>query len=275
MINKVLEINRKDFGNDLPRNFQVNYVILSFRKIAKVHNKLIRQCFEKALQQEEERGSINPSKSRLATVLSDYIEEHQDFQFGERRLRDYYNEVLADTQVEIKQPAVLNGLSSFLGYNDYHDFILRLAEDKKDPIPLEPEKKVVETLRIKTFIKHHKVSVAIAVISAVIILFLMASKQQRWMNWNGNNYVETSFDAEKLKSGTLKIYKEDRVSSFILLEPQCDTKFFNVDGSVRVWYSKNKNGSLDFFSDYGLHPITGKTLKPITKYIIDKYICEN
>lgn len=240
-----------------------------------MHNKLIRQSFERALQTEEERGTINPSKSRLATMLSDYIEENENFQFGERRLRDYYNDVLAETQVEIKQPAVLNGLSSFLGYNNYQDFVLRFTADKKDPVSLEPQKKVAETLRIKTFVKHHKISLAIAAISVVIILFLMASKEQRWMNWDGNKYVETSFDAEKLKVGALKIYKEDRVASFTLLEPQCDTQFFNADGSVRVWYSKNKNGRLDFFSDHGLHPITGKTLKPITKYIIDKYICVN
>ena len=243
-------------------------------KTATVHNRLIRQSFEQALQQEEKRGNINPSKSRLATVLSDYIEEHQDFQFGERRLRDYYNEVLADTQVEIKQPAVLNGLASFLGYNDYHDFVLRLTENKKDLLPREPEEEVAETLRIKTFLKKHKMSLAIAIISALVIVFLMISKQQRWMQWDGNNYVEVSFDAEKLKSGALKIYKEDRVANFTLLKPQCDTQFFKADGSVRVWYSKNKNGSLDFFSDHGLHPTTGKTLKPITKYIIDKYICE-
>ena len=240
-----------------------------------MHNRLIKQSFEKALQQEEERGNINPSKSRLASVLSDYIEEHLQFQFGERRLRDYYNEVLADSIVEIKQTAVLNGLSSFLGYNDYQDFVVRLTKDKKVPLPLESEKEVAETLRIKTFIKSHKVSLAIAMISALVILFLMASKEQRWMKWDGNNYIEVSFDAEKLKSGALKIYKEDRVTSFVLIEPKCETQFFNDDGSVRVWYSKNKNGNLDFFSDYGLHPITGKTLKPITKYIIDKYICEN
>lgn len=239
-----------------------------------MHKNLIRQSFKKALDEEEKRGNANPSKSRLATVLSDYIQEHQDFQFGERRLRDYYNETLADTQVEIKQPAVLNGLSSFLGYNDYHDFVVRLTENKKDPASLEPEKKVDKDLRIISFVKNHKLALTIAIISAVLILFLMTSKQQRWMKWDGTNYVETSFDAEKLKSGALKIYKEDRISNFTLLKPQCDSRFFNADGTVRVWYSKNKSGSLDYFTDYGLHPITGKTLKPITKYIIDKYICE-
>lgn len=32
MLIKDLEINWKDFGNHLPKNFQVNYVILSFGK---------------------------------------------------------------------------------------------------------------------------------------------------------------------------------------------------------------------------------------------------
>lgn len=239
-----------------------------------MHNKLIKESFEKALQQEAERGILNPSKSRLATILSDYIEENQDFQFGERRLRDYYNEALAEAQVEIKQPAVLNGLSSFLGYNNYQDFVVRLTENKNDPISLEPENEVGETLRILTFVKKHKISLTITLIAAAVIIFLMVFNQERWMSWDGDNYVETSFDAEKLKSGTLKVYKEDRIANFALLKPECDTQFFNADGNVRVWYSKSKNGKLDFFSGYGLHPISGKTLKPITKYIIDKYICE-
>ena len=32
MLNKELEINWKDFGNDLPKDFQVNFVVLSFGK---------------------------------------------------------------------------------------------------------------------------------------------------------------------------------------------------------------------------------------------------
>jgi hypothetical protein len=40
-----------------------------------------------------------------------------------------------------------------------------------------------------------------------------------------------------------------------------------------IWYSKNKvTKELDYFNQPGLHPVTRKTLKPITKYIIDKYV---
>ena len=31
---------------------------------------------------------------------------------------------------------------------------------------------------------------------------------------------------------------------------------------------------LQYFTALGLHPETGKTLKPITQYMIDKYICD-
>lgn len=239
-----------------------------------MHNTLIIQSFEKALLQEEEIGNSSPSKSRLATILSDYIQEQQGFQFGERRLRDYYNEALLRNPVEIKQPAVLDGLATFLGYDSYVDFVSAFKK-KKDILPTnDPEKKGINGFKIKVFLRNHRTSLAIALVSIIVIVFLMASKQQRWMQWNGSNYIETSFDGDMLRRGELKAYREDRIVSFKLLRPQCDTQFFNPDGSTRIWYSKNKDGSLDFFSDYGLHPITGKTLKPITKYIIEKYICK-
>ena len=46
-----------------------------------------------------------------------------------------------------------------------------------------------------------------------------------------------------------------------------------MDGSERLWYGKNKNKELEYFTAFGKHPETGKTLKPITKYMIAKYIC--
>jgi hypothetical protein len=93
------------------------------------------------------------------------------------------------------------------------------------------------------------------------------------MEWQETRYVETSFDAEKLKTGVLKVYKEERIESFRELFPNCTTRFFNEDGSVQVWYGKDMDGEMDFFSSYGLHPETNKTLRPITQYIIDKYVC--
>lgn len=44
---------------------------------------------------------------------------------------------------------------------------------------------------------------------------------------------------------------------------------------VRVgssYYYKVDRDSLQFFSWYGLHPVNGEDLKPVTNYIMDKYI---
>ena len=48
----------------------------------------------------------------------------------------------------------------------------------------------------------------------------------------------------------------------------------NQDGREQIWYGKNNRGELEFFTSQGLHPETKKTLKKITKYMIDKYVCK-
>ena len=60
-------------------------------------------------------------------------------------------------------------------------------------------------------------------------------------------------------------------------EGQCTTLYYsffrngNYDNPL-VWYGKSPNKrEYEFFNHPGLHPETGKTLKPISKYIIKKY----
>ena len=93
------------------------------------------------------------------------------------------------------------------------------------------------------------------------------------MVWDDTNYIEVVFNANKYSINQLKLYNEDRINNFKKIIPNCDTKFFNDDGSENVWYGKNNNGELEFFTAFGRHPKTGKILKPITNYMIRKYIC--
>jgi len=59
----------------------------------------------------------------------------------------------------------------------------------------------------------------------------------------------------------------------------CDTTNFFKNGDYKkpiVWYGKAVNSKeFDFFNRPGLHPETGKTLKPISKYIIEKHILKD
>ena len=52
----------------------------------------------------------------------------------------------------------------------------------------------------------------------------------------------------------------------------CDTTTcFKSDGQAIIWYAKTPNG-IDFFNTHGTHPENKKALRPITQYIINKYV---
>ena len=54
------------------------------------------------------------------------------------------------------------------------------------------------------------------------------------------------------------------------IEVSIQTRFFQKNKAI-VWYCKN-NGKQEYFNSAGFHPENGKPLKPISQYIIDKYI---
>ena len=123
------------------------------------------------------------------------------------------------------------------------------------------------------FWKANRKVIFLISIVIVVVLTYYYSTRQRWMVWEGDHYEEVSFDREKFQDGELKLYKKDRIDNFRKIDPSCNYEFFNTDKSVRVWYGKNSDKDYEYFTALGLHPNTGKSLKPITSYIIDKYIC--
>ena len=93
------------------------------------------------------------------------------------------------------------------------------------------------------------------------------------MVWNEDHYVEVNFDVRTYDVKQIKAFKEERITYFKKVTPACDYSFFNDNGSVRIWYGKNPEKELEYFTALGLHPETGITLKPITQYMINKHIC--
>ncbi|RTY87136.1 hypothetical protein [Flavobacterium sp. RSP15] len=88
------------------------------------------------------------------------------------------------------------------------------------------------------------------------------------MKWAGNYYVAVD---------CLNDYGQFGISSSIdeevmkLKKVDCSStlQFFNKETPI-VWYCK-RDGVIELFNMAGFHPVTGKPLKPITKYIIKKY----
>jgi len=231
-----------------------------------MHKTLIIHAFNKAEEERKKRGEKKPSKVELAEDISNFIKDEIGFGLGEKSFRDYYNEAkklgsgLKD--ISIKQLNVVIGLCKFLGHNSYEDF----EKNIKNQSILQ---------KLMALIRKYKIFITLFIITAAIITIIVSVNRQQWMIWEGHHYIETKFDAEKLQQGLLKVYKEDRIKYFEKITPDCDTKFFTEDGMENLWYGKNSSGELEYFTDLARHPETGKSLNPITRYMIKKYICES
>lgn len=96
------------------------------------------------------------------------------------------------------------------------------------------------------------------------------------MQWNGAYYEKVNCDKEQkgiVGFTNVALYDKD---AFELKKIEvCDTTTFFIGDKPVVWYSTT-NGKKEYFTSHGFHPITGKALKPITEYIINKYVkpCE-
>jgi len=147
-----------------------------------------------------------------------------------------------------------------LGYENYSEYLIKN----------EPPSRAKRRRNNKKSLKL----IGLFVLSILLIIVIVnKSSQTRWMEWKMDQYVEVKFDSKKLSDGTLKLYKEERIESFKKILPTCNTMFFNADGTENLWYGKNIQGTLEFYTSIGKHPVTGQTLKKITDYMITKYIC--
>jgi hypothetical protein len=233
---------------------------------------LVLRAFAKAEKVIKKRGVTKPSLVQMATELSDYLEEEKGFNLGEKSLRTYRGaaEKLKDQSedISIKQLAVINGLCNYLDCDNYQEFVKRTSGEGTEIKPLAPK-------RATRWVTPVRMAVVVSALVLISLFIYNYSTRLRWMVWQEDHYVEVDFDVKKYSIKQLKPYKEERILSFKKVELTCETIFFNQDKSVRFWYGKNRNKELEFFTDLGLHPETGNTLKPITAYMIDKYVCQD
>jgi len=235
-----------------------------------MHQLLIIKTFKKVKDEEEKATGIRPSTTAAAKIFSDYILENQKIPFGERSLSDYYrmSKKEDNKEVLIKHPKVVQAMCSFLGYGSFKDFNRAHGITSS-----EKYNHTNVTKRVIIFLKKSKILIIVSSAIIVIMLILYSVTKQRWMVWNNEGYVEVNFDTQKHNLGQLKVYNEDRIKNFKKIPVDCNTDFFDPTGKVKIWYGKNIDKELEFFTSLGLHPETGKTLDPITNYMINKYIC--
>jgi hypothetical protein len=105
---------------------------------------------------------------------------------------------------------------------------------------------------------------------AFICYFTFPKKQ--CMQWSGDHYEMV--DCELYANDPIKfksIQPLDKNLIGLKKIQVCDTTTFFKNGEAIIWYSKTENG-IDFFNTHGRHPENDNALKPVTYYIVGKYV---
>ncbi|WP_234111290.1 hypothetical protein [Chryseobacterium sp. R2A-55] len=97
---------------------------------------------------------------------------------------------------------------------------------------------------------------------------IIEERKQECMYWQNDHY-EPAFCDEKISGQQLVAANEDMLRLFRKINAPDTLTVANAIGNV--WYDKSDK-KVEFFTHYGLNPRTGKTLKPVTPYIIGKYV---
>ncbi len=93
------------------------------------------------------------------------------------------------------------------------------------------------------------------------------------MQWSSDHYERVSCDLDAKGLGSFNVVEPFDKTVFDLKKIKvCDTTpFFDKNGEAIVWYGKTANG-IDFFNGHGRHPENNSPLKPVTRYILNKYV---
>lgn len=213
------------------------------------NQKLVTLVFEKAAT--ECQSDVLTQQAKF--IVND-IDERWGITITDKTLRNYYNDLVKGQNLDVNiRHDIANSLSKYLGYEDFAAF-------KKDHIVVKEKTK--KNLPQK------------AVIGGLVVLasyFGYDAMTPKCMIWVDNTHYEKISCEER---ETVPI-DERLLSQFERVEPDSTYPFFKVDGSPNLWYGKSVRGDYEYFSNYGMHPVTGKTLKGITDYMIDTHILPN
>lgn len=215
-------------------------------------DQLLKDTFKKA-GYESEKNSVNGK----AEFISEYILENFKYSISSKSIIRYYKGESIPNQ-ELK-----NCLCQFLGYDNYEKYLIWNSSIKTEVIISDSEKSTKNSP--KKIITIFLILISLIGISAYVGF---KNGEEKCMLWDNNRYVETSCLGEKFEQ-KLNIHL---LHNFRKIKVTNTSTFFR-NGEVQVWYDKSNN-ELEYFTAPGIHPTNGKTLKPITKYIIEKYIQE-
>lgn len=194
-------------------------------------------------------------------------------------------------KTEVTRVVNLDLIAILVDFNPrpYRKFLSRNKEELADGVAVNEILKIEnrekeDRLELAVFEELKKKRVSKKMVFAVIPLFVFGAAgysvkniffpNKNCMVWAKNHYEAVECDKV---NDTIEVcpFNQNVMDNFKKITI-CDTTTFfknkNIDKPL-VWYGKSPDKKeYEYFNQAGLHPETGKTLKPITQYIIRKYI---
>lgn len=156
---------------------------------------------------------------------------------------------------------------------DYHprpfSFDLKMEPNVDEPEENESENRnPIKILKEGNFIKK--------LIYPLLILigaggWWQASIQKDCMYWNNYEYIECACSLQLPNQEVIALNKL-LLNNFKRLKNIKEYQSFQIE---HLWYTKITLDSLDVFTMDGKHPLNKKELKPVSRYIFEKYMTEN
>ena len=247
---------------------------------------LFEKVFEKA---KNECGSS--SKNGMSVHLEKVISDDYNYPITSKSFSRHFDDFVKENNLKKDiSPDLLNILAHYIGYESFGDFNQKnqlTKKEEKEIVSVEPiiddnipEEESIINLPSKKNNFFEKIKLqrnkiiagsGIATILASGGLFLNSINQNSsCMIWKENHYEEIECEETSPQMNAVP-YNEIVFQLKKITKP--DT--LNFENALdKVWYTK-KNGEVEFYTNYGLHPENGKTLKPVTKYILTKYVLNN
>nr|WP_294777205.1 hypothetical protein [uncultured Flavobacterium sp.] len=97
--------------------------------------------------------------------------------------------------------------------------------------------------------------------------------EKECMQWQNDHYepIDCKQDINGFFASSPIVPFDEKSSTLRRLIVSDTTTFFEGKKAI-IWYCKVGKEDIECFDGPGFHPVTGKALKPITEYIIDKYV---
>lgn len=216
-----------------------------------MREELLKESFEKA-------GELigNDSLNSRAIYLADYISDDFKYPITAKSLIRYYK---GESTPRLE---VLEGLAAFLGMKDYEHYLQSRKPEKQEER---------ERLGFRKEKRPGKKELWLLVGFLLVALgapayHALVKEDADCIAWVGTEYEAVPCSGSELEME----FNQDLLDNFKRIEVTGQTEFFR-HGRPQIWYYKN-GGELEYYTAPGLHPENKMTLKPITKYMINKYV---